>query len=42
MFSKGRDEEGVKLVGSGSGEVLEGVLGVKTVNRIYCMKKHFQ
>lgn len=40
-FSKERDEEGVKLVSGGSGEVLEGGLGVKTVNGIYCMKKHF-
>lgn len=41
MFSKERDEEGVKLIGGGSEEVLEEVLGVKTVNGIYCMKKTF-
>lgn len=42
MFFKEGDEEGVELVGGGSGEVLEGVLGVKTDIGKYCMKEHFQ
>lgn len=41
MFSKERDEEGVELVVGESGEVLEGVLRVKTVIGIYRMKNIF-